>query len=179
MSSKNYRLALVVMTAMLLTSIPVSAATSRTPISAIEHVCLNTAGEEWISGNVYHLRGQIHENVVVVDGTIWGVNRATIDLDLNLLTGQLVARGYPTFVPEGATGGFSGTGAFRFSGAGANPTLMRAVLNGFGEFEGQSLHLAPTPDDPLDATAGSAVCTGHGEYLESAVWGGRLQVAGG
>jgi hypothetical protein len=166
------------MTALLLSSIPVNAATSRTPIGAVEFVCMNTPGQEWISGNVYHLRGQIHENVVVVDSAVWGTNRASIDLDFNLKTGQLVARGYPTFVPTGADGGFSGTGTFRFDGAGANPTLMRAALQGFGDFKGQSLHLDLSPA-PFDPKAGGDFCSGHGDYLESSVWGGYLQVAGG
>lgn len=178
MNSKKYWLVLFVIVALPFATVPVSAATTRTPINAVEYVCLKTPGQEWVSGNVYHLRGQIHENVVVAGGVIWGINTASIDLDLNLNTGQLVARGFPTFVPLGADGGYTGTGTFRFSGAGANPTLMRASLQGHGALKGQSLHLDMS-EHSLDPVAGGAFCAGHGEYLESSLWGGYLQDAGG
>ena len=176
MKTNKLLLVVTVITALLLTTMPVSAGTSRTPISAIEYVCLKTPGQEWVSGNVYHLRGEVHENVVAADGEIWGVNTASIDLDYNLATGQLVARGFADFGPVGADGGFTGTGFFRFFGAGARPVIGRGSLQGYGEFKGQSIHLDMDglPPDP----AGDAYCAGHGIYIDTTLWEGYFQNSG-
>lgn len=174
MKTKKHILALLVLAVLLLGTMPVSAATTHTPIDAIEYVCLKTPGQEWVTGNVYHLRGQIHENVVVADGKIWGINTASIEFDYNLKTGQLVARAFADFVPFGAEGGFSGIGFFRFFGAGARPVFGLASLQGYGDLQGQSIHLDMDALPP-DPDAGSAYCAGHGEYLESTLWGGYTQ----
>jgi hypothetical protein len=65
-------LMLFVIAALLLATAPASASTSRTPLDITEYVYMKTPGKEWLEGNVYHLRGQIHEAVEVVDGEIWG-----------------------------------------------------------------------------------------------------------
>jgi hypothetical protein len=172
MRTKKLLPMLIVITALLLTTVPVSAGTTRTPVNAIEYVCLNTPGQEWMSGNVYHVRGQINENVVVVDGEIWGINTASIDVDFNLKTGQIVARGFADFVPLGAEGGYTGTGAFRFNGSGAKPHNGQASLQGYGEFKGQSIHqeLDGLPPDP----AGDTFCAGHGQYWDTTLWRGYI-----
>lgn len=177
MKTNKLLLVATVITALLLTAIPVSAGTSRTPINAIEYVCLKTLGQEWVSGNVYHLRGEIHENVVVADGEIWGINTASIDLDYNLVTGQLVARGFADFVPVGADGGFTGTGFFRFFGAGAQPVIGLGSLQGYGEFKGQSINL-DMDGLPLDS-AGDTYCAGHGAYIDTTLWEGYIQNSDG
>lgn len=174
MKQKKYWLALLVIAALLLTTMPVGAATTRTPVNAIEYVCLNTPGQEWVSGNVYHLRGQIHQNVVVADGVVWGINTASIGFDYNLKTGQMVARAVADFVPLGADGGYSGIGFFRFSGAGARPVFGLASLQGYGDLQGGSIHL-DMDELPPDPIAGSVYCAGHGEYLESVLWDGYTQ----
>jgi hypothetical protein len=174
MKTKKHLLVLLVIAALLLTTVPVSAATIRTPIDAIEYVCLKMPGQEWVAGNVYHLRGQIHENVVVANGEIWGINTASIEFDYNLKTGQMVARASADFVPLGADGGYSGIGFFRFFGAGARPVFGLASLQGYGDLQGQSIHL-DMDELPPDPSAGSAYCAGHGEYLESVLWDGYTQ----
>lgn len=174
MKTKKLLLVLLVIAALLFATVPVSAGTNRTPINAIEYVCLKTPGQEWVSGNVYHLRGQIHENVVVADGEVWGINTASINFDYNLKTGQLVARAFADFVPLGADGGYSGIGYFRFFGAGARPVFGLASLQGYGDFQGHSIHL-DMDELPPDPIAGNAYCAGHGEYLESTVWDGYTQ----
>lgn len=177
MRTKKYWLALFVIAALLFAAMPVSAATTRTPIHAIEYVCLKTPGQEWVSGNVYHLRGEVHENVVVAGGEVWGVNTASIDLDYNLKKGQLVARGFADFVPLGTDGGYTGTGFFRFFGSGARPVIGLASLQGYGELQGSSVHL-DMDGLPWDL-AGDAYCAGHGVYIDTTQWEGYLQGAGG
>lgn len=172
MRTKKLLPILIVITALLLTTVPVSAETTRTPVNAIEYTCLKTPGQEWVAGNVYHVRGQINENVVVVDGEIWGINTASIDFDFNLKTGQLEARGFADFVPLGADGGYTGTGAFWFNGSGAKPHSGQASLQGYSEFKGQSIHvnIDGLPPDP----AGNAFCAGHGQYWDTSFWSGYI-----
>ena len=167
-------LMLSVITVLLLTSVPVSAKATRTSISITEYVCMNTPGQEWVAGNVYHLRGQIHENVMVVEGEIWAINTAKIDLDFNLATGQLVGRGYADIMPVGANGGYTGVGAFRFYGAGAKPLIGAGSLQGYGDLKGQFLSLdllgESLPPDPV----GDAYCAGHGDYFSTSFWSGYI-----
>ena len=174
MKTKKNLLILIVIAALLLTAAPVSAATTRTPIDITEYVCMNTPGQEWVEGNVYHLRGQIHENVMVVDGQVWAINTAKIDLDFNLATGQLVGRGYADIVPLGASGGYTGVGAFRFYGIGAKPLIGVGSLQGYGDLKGQFLSLdflgESLPPDPV----GDAYCEGYGQHFSTSFWSGYI-----
>jgi len=167
----------IMVAAILFAAMPVGAETTRTPIHAVEYACAKTPGQEWVAGGVYHIRGEIHENVVVADGEIWGINTASIDLDYNLVTGQIVARGFADFVPLGADGGYTGTGFFRFFGAGNKPVIGVGSLQGYGGLQGQSIHLNMDglPPDP----AGESYCAGHGTYFDTTQWEGYIQSTDG
>ncbi len=172
-------LPLIVIAALLLTVIPASAEAIRTPINAIEYVCLNTPGNAWMEGNVYHVRGQINENVVVANGQVWGINTASIDFNYNLKTGQIVVAAKADFVPLSADGGYTGTGFFRFFGAGNNPIIGVSIFQGYGALKEQSIHLADMmPLGPTDP-AGVTYCAGHGSYFDTTVWKGYILDAGG
>jgi hypothetical protein len=172
-------LPLLVITALLLTVVPASAESARIPIDAIEYVCLNTPGNAWMEGNVYHVRGQINENVVVADGQVWGINTASIDFDYNLKTGQIVVRGFADFVPTEGGGGYTGIGFFRFFGAGNNPIIGVSVFQGYGAFKGQSMHMADMmPLGPTDP-AGTTYCASHGQYFDTTLWSGYILDSGG
>lgn len=172
-------LPLIVIAALLLTVLPASAESTRTPVNAIEYVCLNTPGNAWMEGNVYHVRGQVNENVVVSNGQVWGINTASIDFDYNLKTGQIVVRAAADFVPLGADGGYSGIGFFRFFGAGNNPIIGVAAFQGYGTLKGQSIHLADmVPLGPTDP-AGATYCENHGAYFDTTLWAGYILDSGG
>jgi hypothetical protein len=160
--------------AALFITIPVSAKTVRTPIEAIEYVCMNMPGNSWVNGNVLHVREQVNENVVVVNGEVWGINTAILSYDLNLQTGQIVGRARANFVPLGTDGGYSGTGVFRFEDFGATTAQGRAVLQGYGELKGQTMHqdLDALPPNPV---TGTAICEGHGQYFSTTLWEGYTQ----
>lgn len=155
-------------------TMPVSAKTVRTSIEAVEYVCTKMPGDTWMSGNILHVRGQVNENVVVVNGEIWGINTAVLSYDLNLHTGQIVGRAHASFVPLGADGGYSGTGVFRFQDFGATMAMGRAVLQGYGELKGHTMHqdLEALPPDPV---TGTAFCEGHGQYFSTTLWKGYTQ----
>jgi hypothetical protein len=173
-------LPLIVIAALLLTVIPASAESIRTPVNAIEYVCLNTPGDAWMDGNVYHVRGQVNETVVVANGQVWGINTASIDFNYNLKTGQIVvAVAKADFVPLGADGGYTGTGFFRFFGSGSNPVIGVGVFQGYGALKGQSIHLADMmPLGPTDP-AGATYCEGHGQYFDTTLWKGYILTPGG
>ena len=179
MKTVKLLLPLTVIAALLLTVLPASAQSTRTPIQATEYVCLHTPGTAWMEGNVYHVRGQVNENVVVAAGQIWGINTAIINFDYNLKTGQIVVQAKADFVPLGAAGGYAGTGFFRFFGAGNNPIIGVGVFQGYGALQGQSIHLAGMlplgPTDPM----GPSYCAGHGAYFDTTLWKGYVLVAGG
>lgn len=171
-------LPLILIASILLAVVPASAASARMPIQAIEYVCLNTPGTAWMDGNVYHVRGQINENVVVANGQVWGINTAAIDYDYNLKTGQIVVRAAAEFVPLGASGGYTGIGFFRFFGSGNNPIIGVSVFQGYGALKGQSIHLAHMlPLGPTDP-AGPAYCEGHGAYFDTTLWKGYILESG-
>jgi hypothetical protein len=172
-------LPLIVIAALLLTVLPASAQSTRTLVNAIEYVCLNTPGNTWLEGNVYHVRGQVNENVVVSNGQVWGINTASIDFDYNLKTGQIVVRAKADFAPFSADGGYSGVGFFRFFGAGNNPIIGVSVFQGYGSFKGQSIHLADMiPLGPTDP-AGVTYCASHGSYFDTTLWKGYILDSGG
>ncbi len=179
MKTAKFLLPLMVIAALALTVIPASAQATRTPINATEYVCLNTPGRAWMEGNVYHVRGQVNETVVVAEGQIWGSNTAVINFDYNLSTGQIVVQAKADFVPLGADGGYAGTGIFRFFGAGHNPILGVSSFQGYGALKGQSIHLAGmVPLGPTDP-AGPGYCAGHGTYFDTTLWKGYILTAGG
>ena len=170
---------LMVIAALVLTINPAGAASTRMPVSATEYVCLHTPGNAWMQGNVYHVRNQINENVVVSGAQIWGINTASIDFDYNLKTGQIVVRAAADFVPLGADGGYSGIGFFRFFGAGNNPIIGVAAFQGYGTLKGQSIHLADmVPLGPTDP-AGATYCESHGAYFDTTLWAGYILDSGG
>jgi hypothetical protein len=161
----------------LLIIVPVHAAASQTPLEITEYVCMNTPGEEWMDGNVYHLRGQIHENVWVVNGTIWGINTASIDLDWNQKTGQVTIRGFADVARQGVNGGYTGVGAFRFYGGGPRPLIGNSAARGYGDLQGQFLRMDVVGESlPPDST-GEAYCDGHGEYFSTTFWSGYILTA--
>ncbi len=178
MKTTRFLLPLTVIAALVLTVVPASAQATRTPIKATEYVCLNTPGTAWMEGNVYHVRGQVNENVVVSDEQVWGINNATIDFDYNLKTGQIVVQAKADFVPLGAAGGYVGTGFFRFFGAGHNPVIGVSAFQGYGALKGQSIHLAGMlplgPTDPL----GEGYCADHGTYFDTTLWKGYILDSG-
>ena len=170
---------LMVIAALVLTINPAGAASTRMPVSATEYVCLHTPGNAWMQGNVYHVRNQINENVVVSGAQIWGINSASIDFDYNLKTGQIVVEAKANFVPLGAAGGYLGTGFFRFFGAGHNPIIGVSTFQGYGALKGQSIHLAGMlPLGPTDP-AGAGFCAGHGTYFDTTLWKGYVLDSGG
>lgn len=172
-------LPLLVVAALALTALPASAQSTMTPVQATEYVCLNTPGSAWMDGNVYHVRGQVNENVVVSEGQIWGINTAVVNFDYNLQTGQIVVHAQADFVPLGAAGGYAGTGFFRFFGAGHNPIIGVASFQGYGALQSQSIHLAGMlPLGPTDP-AGPTYCAGHGAYFDTTLWKGYVLEAGG
>lgn len=164
----------LVITALPLAAGPVGADVSRTPVQALEYTCVKSPGEIWQSGNVLHVRGQLNENVVVAGDAIWGINTAVLNYNLNLHTGQIVGNASADFVPLGASGGYAGTGEFRFEDFGMTTAFGMGNLQGYGEFKGQLMRqdLAALPPDPL---AGSAYCEGHGEYFSTTQWDGYFQ----
>lgn len=171
-------LPLIVIVALLLIASPANAKSTRNSVNAIEYVCLNTPGTAWMEGNVYHVRGQINDNVVVTDGLVWGINAASIDFDYNMATGQIVVRATADFVPLGADGGYTGKGFFRFFGSGNNPIIGVAVFQGYGALKGQSIHLAKMmPLGPTDP-AGANYCEGHGQYFDTTLWKGYILTPG-
>ena len=167
-------LVLIVITALLVSVMPASASTSRTPIELVEYVCMNTPGEAWTEGNVSHLRGQIHKAIEVVNGEIWGINTASLDIDWNLKTGQLTARGFADLVPNGVNGGYAGVGAFRFYGSGPMPIMGTWAAQGYGDLKGQFLRLdlvgESLPPDPV----GEVYCEGYGTYFSTSYWSGYI-----
>ncbi|MGE5463285.1 MAG: hypothetical protein ACM3PS_08015 [Syntrophothermus sp.] len=174
MKRKMIFLLLVVTALLLFSTVPAGAEAGRTPVNAVEYVCMNTPGSVWMEGNVYHVRGQVNENVVMMDGQVWGVNTASINFDYNLKTGQLVIHGRADFVPLGVQGGYAGVGFFRVMGAGSQPMIGISVFQGYGDLAGQSVHLADMvtlgPTDPN----GNAYCAGHGQYFDTTLWNGYI-----
>lgn len=154
-------LPLIVIAALFLAVLPAGATSSKTPISVIEYVCLNTPGTTWMDGGILHVRGQINENVVVTNGQVWGINYATIDYNVNTKTGQIVVNAKANFVPLGADDGYIGTGFFRFFGPGNNLFIVASNLRGYGAFAGQSIHVKNVtpigPTDPAGADHGIKV----------------------
>ena len=172
-------LPLIVAAALLLTTGLVSAASTQTPVSAIEYVCLQAPGVTWMEGDILHVRGQINENVIVSNGQVWGINHATIDYNVNTKTGQIVVTAKADFVPLDADGGYTGTGFFRFFGPGNNPFIVAGNLHGYGALAGQSIHLKNVmPIGPTDP-AGPDYCAGHGQYFDTDIWDGYILIAGG
>ena len=171
-------LPLIVITVLLLTVIPGSAASTKTPISVTEYICLNTPGTTWMDGDILHVRGQINENIVVTNEQVWGINTASINYNVNTKTGQIAVTAKADFVPLGADGGYIGTGFFRFFGSGNNPFIVASNLRGYGEFAGQSVHVKNVmsigPTDP----AGEGYCAGHGQYFDTDLWDGYIQTSG-
>ena len=160
--------------AALLMAVPASAKTTRTPLDVTEYVCMNTPGQEWVEGNVYHLRGQIHEAVEVVNGEIWGTNTATINLDWNLKTGQVTGRGFADLVPNGVNGGFTGIGTFRFYGSGPELFMGTWAAQGYGDLKGQFLHMEVVDITSPPNPTGEAYCEGHGTYFSTTYWSGYI-----
>lgn len=178
--NKIKTLFLVMLTAaLLLAAAPASAESMRTPVDAVEYVCMQAPGDMWMDGNVFHVRGRVNENVVVANGQVWGINTASIDFDYNLKTGQLVVRGRADFVPLGVEGGYAGMGFFRMFGSGNNPVIGVSVFQGYGSLDGQSIHMADmVPLGPTDPT-GADYCEGHGAYFDTTVWKGTILRVGG
>lgn len=171
-------LPLLVIAALLVTVIPAGADATRTPVNAIEYVCMNTPGTAWMDGNVYHVRGQVNENVVVIQGQVWGINTASISFDYNLKTGQLIIHGKADFVPFGSQGGYEGTGFFRLMGSGNNPVIGISVFAGYGDLQGQSIHLADMVALGPTDLAGVTYCDGHGAYFDTTLWDGYIVHSG-
>jgi hypothetical protein len=159
--------------ALLLATMPASAKTSRTPLDITEYVCMNTPGKEWVGGNVYHLRGQIHKAVEVVNGEVWGFTTATLDLDWNLKTGQVTVWGFADLMPTGVDGGYAGAGAFRFYGSGPNSFMGNWAAQGYGDLKGQFLRMDAVGEDFLPVQ-GAAYCEGRGEYFSTTLWSGYI-----
>lgn len=178
--NKIKTLFLVMLTAaLLLAAAPASAESMRTPVDAVEYVCMQAPGDMWMDGNVFHVRGRVNENVVVANGQVWGINTASIDFDYNLKTGQLIVRGRADFVPLGVEGGYAGMGFFRMFGSGNNPVIGVSVFQGYGSLDGQSIHMADmVPLGPTDPT-GADYCEGHGAYFDTTVWKGTILRVGG
>ena len=175
---KKIRVLLPVIVALLITTVLVSAASTQTPVSATEYVCLKTPGNMWMEGDILHVRGQINENVIVANGQVWGINHATISYNVNTNTGQIVVTAKADFVPLDADGGYTGTGFFRFFGPGNNPFIVAGNLQGYGVFEGQSIHLKNVlPIGPTDP-AGAEYCAGHGQYFDTDLWDGYILISG-
>jgi hypothetical protein len=172
-------LPLIVIVALLLTTVPMSAASTQTPVSATEYVCLKTPGKTWMEGDILHVRGQINENVVVANGQVWGINYATIDYNVNTKTGQIVVTAKAEFVPLEADGGYIGTGFFRFFGPGNKLFIVAGNLRGYGVFTGQSIHLKNVIDIGPTDPAGPGYCAGHGQYFDTDIWDGYILIAGG
>ena len=114
MKKLKFLLPLFVIVPILLTTVLASAASTQTPVSATEYVCLKAPGDTWMEGDILHVRGQVNENVIVANGQVWGINRATIDYNVNTKTGQIVVTAKADFVPLDTNGGYVGTGFFRF-----------------------------------------------------------------
>lgn len=173
----EFSLLFFVTSVLLLNVVPARAEASQTPEEITEYVCMNTPGEDWMNGNVLHLRGQIHENVMVIDGTIWGINTASIDLDWNLETGQATVRGSADVARLGVNGGYAGVGAFRLYGRGPRPLIGNWAAQGYGDLQGQFLRMdvvgESLPPDPM----GEAYCDGHGEYFSTTFWSGYILTA--
>lgn len=170
---------LIMIAALLLTALPASAESTRTPVNATEYVCVKAPGDTWMEGDVLHVRGQINENVVVTNGQVWGINYASIDYSVNLKTGQIVvAVAKADFVPLGVDGGYAGTGFFRFFGPGNKPFIVAGDLQGYGALKGQSIH----PKDVIDLgptdPAGPTYCAGHGQYFDIDIWHGYILTSG-
>ena len=175
MKSIKPLLILIVTSALLLIVVPARAQATQTPLQITEYVCMNTPGEVWQGGNLLHLRGDIRENVMVVDGEIWGINTAILNVDWNLKTGQATANAFADVALSDVNGGYAGAGAFRLFGKGPNPLISNWVGNGYGEVKGRFLRME-VAGAGLSAE-GPAFCEGHGKYDSTTYWTGYILTA--
>jgi len=162
-------LAFVIAAALLLSmALPANAKATRIEVSSFEYDCANELEQEWMEGQVYHIRNYHHTNRDVSDSPeLDGVNTTVGDADINLKTGVTTIRGTMSFQPSTIDGTWEGTWTWIY-----NHGVIRgyAVAHGTGALFGKTLFLNlydanPTPDD-------EAMCGGLG------VWEGNVYTEG-
>jgi hypothetical protein len=145
--------------ALLLLSIglPVRASASRTEVTFVEYDCAIGFEQDWMNGQIYHIRNFVHTNVTVSDNSeVNGINTTVADAEINMATGYAVIRGTTSLQPEGIEGSWEGSWTFI-----ANKGVYRgwAVAQGTGELAGKTLFLnladgVPDPDTLADKCSG-------------------------
>lgn len=120
---------------------PVMAATSRTSITCTETLLTDwSGGREWVDEHlVYHSRNKTAEYLDSGDPYCAGINYATVDLNLDLVTGEGVVTATGHLVLTGIDGGWDGKLVAHFTPGG--PYIWEGTYrgHGFGELDGYQM----------------------------------------
>ena len=154
---------------------PASASATRIQVTTFEYDCANELEQEWMEGQVYHIRNYHHTNRVVSDTPeVNGINTTVADAEIRLNTGYVAIRGTMSFKPDTIDGTWEGNWTFI-----SNKGVVRgwSVAQGTGELFGKTLFVniydtAPTPED-------QAMCAGLGDWEGNVITEGYILDSGG
>jgi len=104
-------LAVLIAIALLLSmTLSVSAKATRIEVASFEYDCANELEQEWMEGQVYHIRNYHHTNRDVSDSPyLDGINTTVADAEINLRTGVTTIRGTWRVQPNTIDGAWEGT----------------------------------------------------------------------
>lgn len=157
--SASILLAVVLAAALLLSMAwQANAQATRIEVASYEYDCLTGLEEEYVQGQVYHLRNVYHTNIDVSDSPeLNGINKTVADAEVNLNTGTVVIRGTMSFEPYELDGTWEGN----WTSIETNGIVKAwAVAHGTGALSGKILFLNiyDTPYNPET----EVVCAGIG-----------------
>ena len=117
---------------------PVAATTTRIPTACAESLITDwTIPRQWVDENlVYHVRGETATYRLTGDAYCAGTNEPSVDVNVDLTTGQgnVVAKGH--IVLDAFDGGWDGTLVAHLTPGGPYLWVGTFVANGFGELAG-------------------------------------------
>jgi hypothetical protein len=143
--------------------LPANAKATRIEVSTFEYDCANSWEDDWMEGQVWHIRNFVHTNRNVSDyPELEGINTTVADAEIKLATGYVAIRGKSSWKPDTIDGTWEGTWIF-ISNAGT--TRGYAIAHGTGELSGKTLFLnLYDPPNPYTPEEGAVMCEGLGDY---------------
>ena len=156
--------------------LPANAKATRIEVSSFEYDCGNGWDDDWMEGQVWHIRNYLHTNRNVSDfPELDGINTTVADAEIKLDTGYVAIHGKLSWKPDTIDGTWEGSWTF-ISNAGI--TRGYAVARGTGELSGKTLYLY-LYDAPPTPEKGAAMCAGLGDYESNTIAKGYILDSGG
>lgn len=140
-----------------------------TYISGLECAYLAVPAMPEQHGQTLQLKGQEHQNLFFSDDPAMfpnGTNTATLDLTINLITGNATVYAMASFQPNGVNGTWEGHGSFVVDTL-TGDQQGHAVFHGTGDLAGQTLVVDITGGNPAN-------CPALPGLMSAGIWNGFI-----